>query len=325
MKEIETSGARLTVVAGNDFSVNGSAKKDNIFFEAGEHKIVIGNKTFVLIEDSTHYPDPDTLMVILPKSELKIVVKPWEFIDKVKNTRTTGFKITDIELIKGIFIGNTGVNVKARNAKFSFPKKKGKIKVELTDNAIYAGGTDAELSGNFSKTPLKLTQFSEYIILGNNFYKKSLMAVKEENIADERFMAFDSFLITVLSMSSMKNLDKSADAFSQINPNEILKNFETSINRNPEILKQAGLSSEQLKQAEEMMTKFKSSGGKFDEIKKNFSKINAKDFQDISKQMKEMAKKTPDDIQKLIKQYESLPPYSKLPSKFGECEEMEEQ
>ncbi|MDD2679167.1 MAG: hypothetical protein PHT91_03745 [Candidatus Nanoarchaeia archaeon] len=325
MQEVGTSGAGLTAVIGSDFSVNGSSKKDKFFFRNGEYKIVFGNKTFALLGDSTHYPDPSTLMVVFPKSELKINVRPWEFIDKAKGERTTGFRIADIELIRGIFMGDTGANVKAGNAKVIFSKKKGKIKIELTGNAIYAGGNDAELSGSFSKKPLKLTQFSEYIIVGNNYYKKSMMAAKEENFADERFIRLDSFFLSILSLPTIKQLDKTSEAISKVNPNDILKNLENAMNLNPEILKHSGLSGEQAKQAGEMMARFKKevSGKKFEDVKSNLLKINTKTFVKASEKMKEEAKKVPEKIKEIIMRYESLPSYGKLPGKFGECEEAE--
>jgi hypothetical protein len=276
MYEVETQGVQFTNILGGGVlikrlgksitllpnkSVNMSDLKSRKLMD--NDIITLSAKTFATLADSTNYPDPYTMMTILPNSEFKIRIKPWEVINKEKDERTSGFKITEIELIKGIFKINTGSIVKAKNASFSFPKKKGTIKIEITNNAMYIGGNEANISGPFTIKPLNITQFSEYIIVGSKFYKKSLLAMNEENRMDERFMALDPILLKILGtgMGNYKDSDKMHEQMNKnaqsFSPENILKGFENAMNMTPEMLKGSGLSDEQIKQMTQGIAKMK--------------------------------------------------------------------
>jgi hypothetical protein len=348
MQEVETQGVHFTNILGDNLSIKRAGKlihlvsnknysfsdnKSRLIFN--EDNIIIGAKTFAMIGDSTKYPDPYTIMTILPNSEFRLNIEPWEFIDKAKDKYESGFKITNIELIKGIFKIETGSDIKAKNIKFVFSnkEKKGNIKIELTSNAVYVGGNNFKISGPFSNIPLNVTQFSEYIIRENKFYKKSMLAMNEDNRADERFMMLDNIFLKVISSAMnigqykdsdkmYEQMDKNANEF---NSNDIIKNFETAMNMTPEMLKNSGLSVEQIKQATEGMAKLKKemTPDKMSEFKNAISKVKKEDLIKVNKGMKEMGKKIPKS-EDIIKEYESLVPYGKLPNKQGECEEMEE-
>jgi hypothetical protein len=347
MQEVETQGTYFTNILGDNASIKNAGKtapllsneksslsdtKSRKIIE-GENTIIVGAKTFVSLGDSTKYPDPYTSITALPNSEFKITVKPWEFIDKAKNERTSGFKITHIELIKGIFNILTGSKVKAKNVEFVFPKRKGTIKIELTPSAAYIGGNELKISGPFSKTPLNVTQFSEYIIIGNKFYKKSMLAMNEENRMDERFMSIDSILgkfgSSAMNIGQYKDsgkmfeqMDKNAKEY---NPDNIMKGFETAMNMTPEMLKGMGLSEEQLKQMTQGMAKLKKemTPDKMSEFKNAMSKVKKEDMIKMNQSMKTMGNLAP-KAENVIKEFEALVPYGRLPGKAGECEEMEE-
>ncbi|MDD4353174.1 MAG: hypothetical protein PHN56_01815 [Candidatus Nanoarchaeia archaeon] len=347
MQEVKAQETHFTTILGDNASIKNSGKINKLLsnensllsdlkpriINEGENTIIVGAKTFIILGDSTHYPDPYTTITALPNSEFKIIIKHWEFIDKAKNEKTLGSKITKIELTKGIFSILTGSELKAKNVEFIIPKKKATIKIEISSNAIYIGGNDFKISGNFSKTPLNVSQFSEYIIAGNNFYKKSLIAMKEENRMDERFMAIDSLIgklsSSAINISQYKDSDKMFEQIdknvNEYNPDSILKSFENAMNMTPEMLKGSGLSEEQLKQATEGMAKLKKelTPDKMSEFKKAISGIKKEDLIKTNQSMKSMGNLAP-KFKDIINEFDKLVPYGKLPSKLGECEEMEE-
>lgn len=340
MQEITTQGVRFNSVAGNNAVIKRQGKiitlQSNDVYDYSDNKsrelldgdtVIIGAKTFVTISDSTKYPDSYTMMAVLANSELKISIKPWDFTDKAKDEHETGFKITGIELIKGIFNISTGAELKARNASFIFPKGKGNAKLEITSSTMYIGGTEGQLIGPFTKKPLNLTQFGEYIITGNRFYKKSLLSMNEDNKMDERFMALDMIFMKVnqsaMSMSNktLDTMDKSIESF---NPSDISKGLDTAMNMTPEMLKQMGIPDSQLKQMTESLSKFKKemTPDKMSMFKEALGKIKKEDILNTSKSIKTMVKSAPKSSD-LIKDFESLVPYGPLPGKAGECEEAE--
>jgi len=294
--------------------------------------VVIGAGTFAVLGDSTQYPDPYTMITVLPNSEFKVSIKPWEHVDNKNDERTTGFKITKIELLKGIFKIDTGAVVKAANVEFIFPKGKGTVKIEIVGNSLYIGGNNLKISGSFTKTPLNVTQFSEYIIVGSDFYKKSMLAMNEENMMDERFIAIDSVLMKVVSSASdisqykdsgkmFETMDKNAESF---NPDAIAKNFDTAMNMNPEMLKGMNLSPEQVTQMTEGLSHLKKimTPDKMSEIKNALGKVKKEDLVKMNKTSKDIMASAP-KMGEIIKAFEALTPYGRRPSKLGECEEAE--
>jgi len=340
MQEITTQGVRFNSVSGNNAVIKRQGKtitlQSNEAYDYSNNNsrelidgdtVIIGAKTFVTISDSTKYPDPYTMMAVLANSEFKISIKPWDFTNKAKEEHESGFKITGIELIKGIFNISTGAEIKARNASFIFPKRKGNVKIEITSNAMYIGGTEGNVIGPFTNKPLNLTQFGEYIIIGNRFYKKSMLAMNEENRMDERFMALDMLFMKInqsaMSMSD-KTLDTMGKSIESFNPSDLSKGLETAMNMTPEMLKQMGIPDSQLKQMTEGLSKFKKemTPDKMSMFKEALGKVKKEDIINTSKSIKTLAKSAPKSSD-LITDFESLVPYGPLPGKAGECEEAE--
>ncbi|MFA5406276.1 MAG: hypothetical protein WC307_02875 [Candidatus Nanoarchaeia archaeon] len=337
MREITTRGVSLTSISGSNASIKRAGKI--ILIPSNEIAditsrvlldgdiVIVGVKTFVTLGDSTQYPDPYTNLAALPGSEFMVSVKPWVFVDKAKDERTTGFKITGIELIKGIFKIETGSVLKACNASFVFPKGKGTVKIEITSNAMHIGGSDAKITGPFTREPLNLTQFSEYIIVGSQFYKKSMLAMNEENRMDERFMALDALFLKVygsamsMSQKDLDNMDKSVESF---NPSDISKGLDNAMNMDPEMLKQAGFGPEQLKQMTEGLARFKKemTPDKVAMFKNALGGIKKEDMIKNTASMRKMIESAPKNTD-LTTDFEVLPPYGPLPSRIGECEEAE--
>jgi hypothetical protein len=161
-----------------------------------------------------------------------------------------------------------------------------------------------------------------------------MIAVDEKNRMDERFMMLDQLFMKVsnsaMNIGNYKDsnemyskMDKNAQSFS---PNDILKGFENAMNMTPEMLKSSGASDEQIKQMTQGIAKMKKelSGNKMSEFKEALSKIKKEDLVKANEGIKAIGKSAP-KTSDIIKEYESLVPYAKLPSKLGDCEEMEEQ
>jgi uncharacterized protein YydD (DUF2326 family) len=116
-------------------------------------------------------------------------------------------------------------------------------------------------------------------------------------------------------------MDKNAQSY---NPDDIMKGFENAMNLTPEMLKNSGMNPEQIKQMTEGLIKFKKemNSGKINTFKDALGKIKKEDLIKANEGLKLRDNSLPksDDI---IHDFESLVPYGKLPSKFGECEDME--